>query len=80
MCALISLTVRREREIHRHGRNLASEVQVVNDTTVVRVVPSICKKEGVSDGLVNSRVTINDGTGITYLWCTQDVATISALT
>lgn len=77
--AIVQLTVRRERKENGRGINKASEVQGVNDAFVKRVIPSVCKKEGVSDGLVNAMVEISDAHGVVYLWTTETVSTILTL-
>lgn len=81
--SLVSLTVRgSKRKFDRSIKNFSSEAQGYDDTRIISVVPSLCKKDGVTDGLVVSRVQIDDGNGENQLslWVTQDVATIVALT
>jgi hypothetical protein len=77
--SLQPLTVRRKHEYGRSGKNYASETQTYATERIISAVPSICKKEGVSDGLVNSEVLIDDGHGNTKLWCTETAAEIEAL-
>jgi len=79
---LVSLTVRRERTKLGRGTNHASVVRVVDDTRIIQAIPSVCKKDGISDGLVNSVVEVDNENGpdILYLWVTQDVTAIAALT
>lgn len=78
--ALVALTVRRERPaVIGSGKNLASVEYAVDDSTIKLGVPSVCKKDGKSDGLVNSKVTIVAGDEKTYLWCTETVTEILAL-
>lgn len=80
--ALVSLTVRRARTKLGNGTNFASVARAVNDSRIIQAVPSICKKDGTSDGLVNSVVEVDNGNGtdILYLWCTETVSAIAALT
>jgi hypothetical protein len=79
---LVSLTIRRKREkLTGSAKNFSSEAQVYNDTRIISAVPSICKKDGTSDGLVNSLVTIdqNEGSNTILLWCTETVSAVAAL-
>jgi hypothetical protein len=78
--ALVSLTVRGERT--QFGTSLkrkASEVQAIDDSCIKRAVPSVCKNEAYTDGLVNSKVTADAGDGVVYLFVTETVSAISAL-
>jgi hypothetical protein len=77
--SLHPLTVRRRHEYGRAGKNYASESQTYASERIIYAIPSLCKKEGVTDGLVNSQVRIDDMHGGTELWVTQTVAEIAAL-
>jgi hypothetical protein len=63
------------------GKNYSSESQTYATERIISAVPSICKKDGVSDGLVNSKVTIDVGQGanVLFLWCTETAAAVEAL-
>lgn len=77
---LVSLTVRRERRgTAKSAKNYDSVAFGVDDENIVLVVPSVCKKDGYSDGLVNSKVTVFDGDDRMQLWCTETVAQVVAL-
>jgi hypothetical protein len=78
--SLVPVNVRRAREANCRGINYSTTtVFAVDDSVIKLAVPSICKREGVSDGLVNSMVTISIDGHITYLWCTDTVTTIYGL-
>jgi hypothetical protein len=78
--ALVSLTARKVRYgTAKSGKLYDSVAFGVDDENIVLVVPSICKKDGVSDGLVNSKVTVFDGDDRMQLWCTQTVTEVVAL-
>lgn len=74
-----TITVRRSKEKFKRGKNLASETHALSTETLLEAVPSICKKDGQSDGLVNSKITISVGGRIIEKWLTEDVAAIIAL-
>ena len=61
------------------GKNKASVEYAADDSVIKFAVPSVSKKDGVSDGLVNSKVTISVGNKETYLWVTETVTDILAL-
>jgi len=79
--ALVPLIVRCEKDqpVGR-SKNLAS-VSYIVDSSRILAVPSVCKKNGTSDGLVNSKVILDvSGNGNQkHLWCTQTVVEIAAL-
>jgi len=78
--ALVQLTVRRKRQlIGRQGKNYASVAFAVDDSAIKLAEPSICKKDGASDGLVNSKVLVEVGNDKYQLWCTETVTAILAL-
>ena len=78
--SLENFTVRRKREHNLRAKNYASETQVYDTARIVYAIPSISKKDGVTDGLVNTEVKIDDGEiGGIKLWVTELVATIEAL-
>lgn len=79
--SLQTLTVRRVREHLKRGRNYSSEGQAYDTTRMISVVPSVCKKDGASDGLVNAKVTIDIGQGanVLYVWTTETAAAIEDL-
>ncbi len=78
--ALVALTVRRKRQlIGRSGKNYDSVEFAVDDSAIKMAEPSICKKDGVSDGLVNSVATVEVGDGVLNLWVTETVTAILAL-
>ena len=80
--ALVSLTVRREKQLNAGGRakNYDSASYAVEATNIKLAVPSVCKKDNVADGLVNAKVYIEVGERLINLWTTQTVAEIAALT
>lgn len=79
--SLENFTVRRRKIGARRAKNYASEVQVYNTANIVYAIPSVCNKDGISDGLVNSEVLIKGAAseGDVKVWCTQTVAQIEAL-
>ena len=80
--SLETFTVRRKRfSSIKKAKNLASVDEVYNSADIVYAIPSICYKEDISDGLVNSEVLIRgtEDTDDVTLWVTQTVATIEAL-
>lgn len=79
--SLQPLTVRRSREKFGRATNFSSESQTYDVSRIISAVPSVCKKDGISDGLVNSKVTLDqgDGANVLYLWCTETVAAIEQL-
>lgn len=79
--ALVALNVRRKRQlIGRQGTNYSTTTEfAVDDSAIKLAVPSICKKDGVSDGLVNSKVSVTLGNQIVDLWVTETVTEILAL-
>lgn len=78
--ALVALTVRRTRpKTLGSAKNYDSVEFAVDDSTIKLAVPSVCKKDGVSDGLVNSKVENVVGGEVTYLWVTEDITAILAL-
>ena len=78
--SLVALTVRRDRPSPiGTAKNKASVEYAVDDSVIKQAVPSLCKKDGVSDGLVNSKVTILIGNSKSYLWVTETVTDIIAL-
>lgn len=79
--SLETFTVRRSRRRFESGHNYASEAQVYESTRIISAVPSISKKDGKTDGLVNTKITYDEGMGenVLFLWVTDLVATIEAL-
>lgn len=79
--ALVALNVRRTRElVGKSGKNYDTTTEfAVDDTAIKLSEPSICKKDGKSDGLVNSKVLIEVGNKTTALWVTETVTEILAL-
>jgi hypothetical protein len=79
--SLQQLTVRRAKTHFGRGKNYDSESQTYAVERIISAVPSICKKDGVSDGLVNAKVTIDTGQGanVLYLWVTETAAAVEAL-
>jgi len=78
--ALVPLIVRRERDKNLgRAKNLASVSYVVENTAIKLAVPSVCKKDGKADGLVNSQVSLEIAGNLKHLWCTQTVVDIAAL-
>jgi len=72
------LTVRRKKNSLR-SKNYASESQAYEISRIIYAIPSVCKKDGISDGLVNAEVCIDGGAGNNIvLWVTETVATIEA--
>lgn len=78
--ALVTITVRRKRVVPIGEAKNYDSVALVLDASKIEAVPSVCKKDGVSDGLVNSLVTVEKNIGKTYYWVTQTVTEIAALT
>jgi hypothetical protein len=79
--AQIVLTMRRYREENGRGINYATSTAITAEDSAVKLsIPSVCKKEGVSDGLVNSHVQLEIGGKRIHLWCTETVAAIANLT
>lgn len=77
-----ALTVRRARyQFESRGRNYSSESQGYATERIVSAIPSVCKKDGASDGLVNSHVIIDTGStkGYLNLWCTETATEVIAL-
>jgi len=77
--SLQSVTVTRARQKMRRAVNYASEVWAINTDKVISIIPSVCKKDGIVDGITNSRVRIDVGDGPSDyldLWCTETVAAI----
>jgi len=79
--ALVALNVRRKRElVGQSGKNYSTTTEIAVDDTAIKLAePSICKKDGKSDGLVNSVAFIDVGNKITAYWVTETVTEIIAL-
>lgn len=77
--ALVQLTVRRSKLNERSGKNKDSETQTIDDAIGLYAIPTLCKKEGISDGLVNSEVKWAMGRDIHKVWVTETVDEIAAL-
>lgn len=79
--ALVALNVRRTRPaLNGSGKNYDTTTEIaVDDSAIKLAIPSICKKDGKSDGLVNSKVDITVGGKTSYLWVTEDITAILAL-
>lgn len=79
--AIVTVTMRRKREENGRGINYSTSTAIALDDSAIKlVIPSVCKREGVSDGLVNSEVQVVIGNRLIHLWCTETVAAIAALT
>ena len=77
---LETFIVRRKKVGAGRAKNYNSESQGYQTENIEQVIPSICTKDGISDGLVNSYVKLRTGSGeLIQIWCTQTVATIVAL-
>ncbi len=80
--SLQSVTVRRARKRFMRGKNYSSESWAIDTGKVVFIMPSLSKKDGQTDGLVASKIRIDDGDGpssYTELWVTEAVGTIEEL-
>lgn len=84
--ALENFTVRRIRKGSGAGKGTNYDsVTMAFDTVGMLAFPSVCDKDGVSDGLVNAEIWVPTGYGagehgtIIKCWVTQTVATIEAL-
>lgn len=87
--ALENFTVRRIRKGSGAGDsrvNYDSVTMAINLDNISIVLPSVCDKDGISDGLVNAEVWVNTGGvgageygKLVKFWVTQTVATIEAL-
>jgi len=78
--ALVALNVRRARKPNMAGKNYSTTTEfAVDDSAIKLATPSVCKKDTVSDGLVNAKVTIDIGGEVQYLWVTETVTNILAL-
>ena len=79
---LQSVTVTRARQKMRRATNYSSETWAINTDKIITIIPSVCKKDGIVDGITNSRVRIDVGDGPSDyldLWCTETVAAIEGL-
>lgn len=75
-----NLTVKRRKVHNLRSRNYSSETQAYNTQDIVYAIPSISKKDGVTDGEVHAEVKVRDGkTGGIKLWVTQTAAEVGAL-
>jgi len=77
--ALVSLNVKREQPQFGRGKNYATEEWAVDDSQILKAVPSVSKKGNITDGEVQSKVTYMDGDRRSYLYVTDTVTTILAL-
>ena len=77
--ALVSLNVKQEQPQFGRGKNYATEEWAVESTQITRAVPSVSKKGNVTDGEVQSKVTLMEDGEKTYLYVTDTVTTILAL-
>jgi hypothetical protein len=80
--ALAEITVRRRKEkLNGSAKNYASESQAYDTTRFISAIPSICKKDGQVDGLVNAMVEVDqgDGANTVVLWVTETVTAVAAL-
>lgn len=75
-----NLTIKRRKVHNLRGKNYSSETQAYNTQDIVYAIPSISKKDGVTDGEVETEVKVRDGTtGGVKLWVTQSASTVGAL-
>jgi len=82
--SLESLTVRRIRRGTGSNQwrveDKSSVAYGVETTLIEFVIPSVCVKDGISDGLVNAQVELKSAKwGAVTLWVTQTAADVIAL-
>ena len=79
--ALVTLSVKRRGSfLGKQAENMSTAEDQCVESTLIYAVPSLCKKAGITDGQVNSKVLVLYDKDVLELYCTQTVATIAGLT